>query len=254
MTAATPRHTPDPGAADTLDLSALPRQRLELMVEAGEMVRECHRVLSKTGDNIVGELLRNQGTFYEWMHYPKGDVYDRGSHAQYYYHAHPANLRSGEHGHFHTFLRAKGIPQGIEPVPVPSESRPEGEDGQLSHLVGISMDRAGYPLRLFTTNRWVTGETWYAAEDVIAFLDRFEIDHAQPSWPVNLWVTAMLRLFQPQIIALLRERDAAVVAWQREYPDRNPYEDRRLEITSVAEISVEDQIGRVARALKSRAN
>ncbi|MCH7600783.1 MAG: hypothetical protein IH973_13595, partial [Myxococcales bacterium] len=35
----------------------------------------------------------------EWDHYPKGDIYDHGSHSQYFYHAHPTELRGGEHGH-----------------------------------------------------------------------------------------------------------------------------------------------------------
>lgn len=251
MAAAADIPASEPGPPDAPDLSALPRERLEEMAEAGATILECYRVLRKTGDNVVGELLRGQDAFYEWVHYPKGDVYDRETHSQYYYHAHPANLRGGEHGHFHTFVRIKGIPEGIEPAPVPPESRPKDDNGALSHLVGISMDRAGYPLRLFTTNRWVTGETWYAAPDVIALLDRFEIGHAQPSWPVNLWVTGMVCLFRPLIARLLRERDAAVAAWQREHPERNPYEDRNLEIASVSEISVEDQIARIARALRS---
>jgi hypothetical protein len=66
---------------------------------------ECMRVLPNTGDNIVGELLRDTGTFYEWNYYPDGDVYDPASHAQYCYHAHPQELRSGKQGHFHTFMR-----------------------------------------------------------------------------------------------------------------------------------------------------
>ncbi|HSR70967.1 MAG TPA: hypothetical protein VLL72_01180, partial [Kiloniellales bacterium] len=81
------------------------------MAEAGRAVVEAHRVLARTGDNVVGELLRDHDTFYEWDHYPPGDVYDRESHAQYYYHAHPPEQRfPGEHGHFHTFLRPKGMP------------------------------------------------------------------------------------------------------------------------------------------------
>ena len=47
------------------------------------------------------------------------------------------------------------------------------------------MDSTGLPIRLLSTNRWVTGEAWYRADDVCKLLDLFEIDHAQPSWPVN---------------------------------------------------------------------
>src|SRR3546814_7453899 len=78
------------------------------MAAAGAEAVDVHRVLAKTGDNLVGELLKNNGTFYEWDHYPPGDVYDHETHGQYYYHAHAADQRfDGEHGHFHTFVRSE---------------------------------------------------------------------------------------------------------------------------------------------------
>jgi hypothetical protein len=69
------------------------------------------------------------------------------------------------------------------------------------------MDAYGWPIGLFTTNRWVTNQTWYSAADTIRMLDRFLIDHAYPSWPVNRWISAMFRLFRPQIVELLERRD-----------------------------------------------
>lgn len=220
------------------------------MAEAGREMVEIHRVLAKTGDNVVGELLRGHETFYEWDHYPPGDVYDHETHAQYYYHAHPEDQRfAGEHGHFHTFLRAGGMPSGIAPAPVPNLEMPEDPTEVLSHLVAIAMTKEGLPFRLFTTNRWVTGEVWYRAEDVCRLLGLFKIDHAQPSWPVNRWVTAMIGLFRPQIGVLLDARDAAVSAWAERHPERDVYEDRELEITSYLDISVEDQSRSVAELL-----
>ena len=188
-----------------VDLSVLSRERLGMMLEAGREAVDCHRVLAKTGDNLVGELLKSHETFYEWDHYPPGDVYDRESHSQYYYHAHPQEERTGEHGHFHTFLRPKGMPKGVRPAKLPGFEMPKDRNDRLSHLIGVSMDKHGVPIRLFTTNRWVTGEVWYEAPDVCAMLDRFEIDLAPPSWPVNRWLTAMVRLFRPQIEALIHE-------------------------------------------------
>ncbi|MBZ0324749.1 MAG: hypothetical protein K8F57_00985, partial [Alphaproteobacteria bacterium] len=69
------------------DPTMLTRERLAEMAEAGAEILECYRVLAKTGDNIVGEILRGQGGFVELNHYPDGDVYDSDSGAQYYYHA-----------------------------------------------------------------------------------------------------------------------------------------------------------------------
>jgi hypothetical protein len=228
-------------------LSARTHDELLAMRAAGEEVKECLRVLTKADLNVVGECLRDQGTFYEYDHYPQGDVYDAETHAQYYYHAHRGT--AGEHGHFHTFVRAKGMPSGIVPVAYQgAEPWPKGDE-VLSHLVAVSMDRYGYPIGLFTTNRWVTAENWFVAGDVIRLLDRFVIDHAFPSWPVNRWLTAMMVLFRPNIEALLRERDAALEAWRIKYPDRDAFEDRELEIMSQCRIAIDEQIAAVDQAL-----
>ncbi len=222
--------------------------QLQSMLAAGNEILECYRVLSKAGLNIVGECLKDQGTFYEFDHYPKGDVYDNESHSQFYYHAHRSE--AGEHGHFHLFQRAKGMPAGIQCVEYDGdEVWPSGDDA-LSHLVAISMDRYGYPTDLFTVNRWVTGETWYCSDDVIRMLDVFEIDHAYPSWPVNRWVTAMVRLFRPTIEVMIGEREASVKAWKHKHPSVDVYEDRELELTGMIPISVESQIEAIRAVLE----
>jgi hypothetical protein len=235
-----------------IDFSALSRDRLEAMAAAGRDAVECHRALAQTGDNIVGDLLRDVETFYEWNHYPDGDVYDPQSHGQYYYHTHPQELRGGEHGHFHVFMRPKGMPAGVSPAPVADFEEPADKNDLLSHLVGISMDEFGVPIRIFTTNRWVTGEVWYNSDDVCRMVDLFIIDHTRPSWPVNRWVSAMICLFQPQIVQLLGARDKIVTQWEANHPGINVYEDRELEITSAVPISLDDQLARVIRALKAK--
>jgi hypothetical protein len=231
-----------------LDLTRLNDDRLNEMLSAGEDVMECYRVLKKAGLNVVGEVLKGQVQFYELNHYPPGDVYDRDTHSQYYYHAH----RSGEHGHFHTFLRQAGMPAGIAPVPeAATRDWPKGSDAQ-SHIIAVSMDRYGYPIGLFTTNRWVTGETWYSAENVCAMLDHFGIDHAYPSWPTNRWLTGTIRLFRPQIEALLHERDTGLMGWAAEHPDRDAFEDRELEILSETSIDVDAQMKAVRAEMARR--
>jgi hypothetical protein len=231
-------------------LGDLSTERLESMLAAGEEIRECYRVLNKVSANIVGELLKGQGTFYELDHYPKGDVFDRETYSQYYYHAHRSEV--GEHGHFHCFLRAGGMPEGARPVAYDGkEPWPTGADA-LSHLVAVTMDKHGYPTGLFATNRWVTAEAWYAADDAVAMLDRFLIDHAWPSWPVNRWISAMFRLFRPQMEALLRQRDEVVAAWTAQHPGEDVFEDRNLEITGYIEISVDRQLRAVRDALGAR--
>lgn len=235
-----------------VDLTTLSTEELEQMRDAGELVRECYRVLAKTGDNVVGEILKGEETFYEWNHYPDGDVYDGVTHSQFYYHAHEAGDRPGEHGHFHTFLRPDGMPPGIAPAPVDDYEPPEDPDDALSHIVAISMDPKGFPIKLFTTNRWVTDEIWYTAPDVCRLLYCFDIDHTQPSWPVNIWITNMLILFRPHIKEMIYARDAAIEARRKAHPDSNVFEDRELEVTSEMPVDVDEQLVKVQQALADR--
>lgn len=221
-------------------------ERLTSLAAAQE-VRRCQRALAKAGLNVVGELLKGHDGFYEMNHYPDGDVYDRDSHAQYYYHAH----REGgmEHGHFHTFLRAQGIAPQLQPLPAPEASEPwPSGDEAIAHLIAVSMDAWGQPVGLFACNRWVTGETWYRAEAVQQMLPAFSIDHAYPSWPTNLWLTALLQLFRPHIQALLEHRDRVIDAWRTAHPGQDVFEDRALEITGYLPISVDAWVEALSRA------
>ncbi|MBK8508608.1 MAG: hypothetical protein IPL51_08090 [Candidatus Competibacteraceae bacterium] len=239
MTAATPT------CVDAPDLQRLSPEQRDAMRAAGRELRECQRVLEKAGLNVVGELLKGQGDFVELEHYPRDDVFDAETHGQYYYHAH----RGGEleHGHFHTFLRADGMPEGVAPLddPQASEPWPQGDEA-LCHLVAVAMDAWGDPIGLFCVNRWVTDETWTPAEAVIAMLDRFAIDHAFPNWAVNRWLTALLRLYRPHIEALIRHRDQVIAAWRRTYPDRDALEDRALEITGYLPIKFDALLAQLA--------
>lgn len=224
--------------------------QLEAMLEAGWIVLECQAALARTGDNIVGELLPKEETFYEFAHCPPGDVFDNETHSQFYYHAH----REGEHGHFHIFMREQGMPKNCRPARQSKADYMKERVDRLSHLVAISMDRRGNPISLFTTNRWVTAENWYRAKDVSRMVECFSIDHAKPSWPVNRWITAMLRLFQPQIKDILQGRDAVVAKWQANHPDEDVFEDRNLDLPSAVEISIGEQIHALETAVQERSS
>ncbi len=227
------------------DLAKLPRDELEHMAAAGQAALACLRSLSAAGKSVVSEAIGGAECSYEWQHYPEGDM----------------------------FLRPLGMPAGVRPLMLPELAIPDapaqpqgpvlpparqpnqGEDNdKLSHLVAISMDACGLPVRLFTTNRWVTGETWYGAEDVMRMLDRFAVDRGAPSRPLNGWITDMFTLFRPQMRALLAARDAAIMSWRRRHRGKiHVFEDRRLEVTSAAEIDIEDQVQRVEAALRRAA-
>jgi hypothetical protein len=234
-------------------LNGISKAELDAMAAAGDVIAECQQSLAAAGSNVIAELLKDSSDFFEWDHYPPGDVYDWNSHAQYYYHAHPPENRrdlvAEEHGHFHTFLRKRGMPPGMMPVPRADFQAPADPDDLLAHFVAISMDRSGLPIRLFTTNRWVTGETWYAADDVIAMLPRFKVDEKNRAREVNVWISAMLCLFRPDVARLLQRRDETIAVRAAERPGVDVYEDRSLEVLSFMDISIADRVSAIARAM-----
>lgn len=235
---------------------------------AAAVIRGCRSELAARESNIAREAVGGSGEIEAWRHYPPSDGYDLISHAQYFFHQHgEADGRSDERGHFHLFLRAEGMPAGTQPLllpeaaiakehlPTPPQAAPSkrGARDEVSHLIAIAVDAAGEPVRLFTTNRWVTGETWYRAEDVIRMLDRFSLDAAEPASFVNFWLTAMVRLYQPEIAMLLRERDRAVMDPIRQRRRVDVFEDPRFEITSSSEIDLEARLAAVDRLTAERA-
>jgi len=189
-------------------------------------------------------------------HYPTGEIWDQITHAQYFFHAHPEGDRhDDEVGHFHTFLGQGGMPRGLLPLVLPEMAlapltlpvkekggvsmthRSARDRGVFSHLIGISVDALGTPLSLFTTNRWVTGETWYRAEDVVRLLDRFAFAEPSPTALADRWLVAVLRLLRRPIVELIQERDAAVMDWRRRRSRQSHvFDDRRLEVTSEREV------------------
>ena len=225
-----------------LDFQSLTPLLLEEMAAAGRDFLDCQKSLRERGLTITDEF--SERRLYPFDHYPRGDVYDPVSCSQYYFHFH----REGEHGHFHTFLRPKGMPADIQPAD-PMDQRPPGDNDALSHLVAIAIDAQGQPDMLFTTNRWVTAETWYKADDVKRMLPCFHVSHDRPSDLLNRWVTALVTLFQPQIERLLDERDATIARYSHRLPGIPVFDDRELEVTSQMSIDVPWQIGQVQQTL-----
>lgn len=236
------------------------RADIERMASAAATIRDCRQELAARNTNLLGEMMPGGAAICEWRRYPEGEVYDPKNHAQYFFHVHDGSGRQArERGHFHTFLRAEGFPLGLAPLllpelavanvaPPPPQAAPfkRGTRDEVSHLIAIAIDSRGEPIRLFTTNRWVTGETWYRAEDVTQMLDRFIITEAAPSKLLNRWITAMIQLFRPQIAALLRDRDETVMGWRRRRRT-HVFEDPRLEVTSSLDIVLDAQLNLVDR-------
>jgi hypothetical protein len=144
-------------------------------------------------------------------------------------------------------MRAGGIPAGLTPI-----SRPDRAEDVYAHLVAVSVDAHGLPVRLFTTSPWTTGEALFAAGDVIRMLDGFELEDARPERPANRWLALVLRLFRPQIEQLLHERDAVIERLGIGPAIHDRRHDRGFEVLSEAAVDLDEQIEAVRAQLAGR--
>ncbi|MBC7951956.1 MAG: hypothetical protein H7Z12_09105 [Rhodospirillaceae bacterium] len=210
-----------------LDPSLLSRGALTAMAAAGDEIVALEADMRARGTSPRA-LLLGPGEPTEFRHYPAGDSYDFGSHSQFYFHVHRAN----EHGHIHTFLRPLGMPPGVEPVVS------AGSVDAPCHLIAVGLNGHGFASELFTTNRWVTGESWYAADDVAMILPRFHMGGEGGAGLAGRWLTALLALFRPLVVSLVEQRDETVAAWSLAHPGTDPLADAGLELTSRATIDL----------------
>jgi hypothetical protein len=215
-----------------------PREQLERVLPAGERALALQAAMAAAGDT-PGSLLTEGAQAASFTHYPQGDVYDFASHAQFYYHVH----RGGEHGHIHLFQRPKGMPAGLAPAV------PGGDPDGPCHLVAVGFGADGWAAELFTTNRWVTGEDWYAADAVKAMLAGFRVAARGELAPVAAWLTALVGFYWPLIERLVEARDAGVAGWSRAHPLTDPLDDGALEITSRLAIDLPGHVAAARRLL-----
>lgn len=179
---------------------------------------------AQAGNSLALAAMAGAAQCIELAHYPRLDVVDTHHGTRFYYHAHASRRRpDDEHGHFHLFA------QGCQP-------------GDYAHLAGISLDARGQPIRLFTTNRWVTGEAWRQAAGVELALARFAVHTRGRMAPVARWLTAMVRLFLPQLVQLVRRRDAVMARRSARQGWEVLCEDRRLDVVTESRISLSRRI------------
>jgi len=124
--------------------------------------------------------------------YPEGLLQFNETGWRAYYHCHANkddinHLFEEEHGHFHLFVRHTEHPES------------------WSHVVALSMDDMGQPLRWFMVNHWVTGETWLTAPLLSAQLH--DIPLTEQNTLLEQWLLSMLALYKDDINALLVLRD-----------------------------------------------
>lgn len=166
---------------------------------------------AQAGTTLAHAALAGAGTFQTMRHYPQRDVVDAGAGTRFYYHAHRAGVP--EHGHFHLFAHGR---------------RPD----DFMHLVALSLDQRGQPLRWFTTNRWVTAGRWRPADQVWPALRRYRVRTHGRLAPVAGWLTAMVALFADDLMALLQERDRLLAPSLERREAEAVFEDRSIDVLS----------------------
>jgi hypothetical protein len=194
------------------------------------------------GKNILHYTLNGETRHLSMSHYPDDDRIDTNTGGQYYYHCHRENYETEEQGHFHCFFRYQQIPKRIKPTPLSDWDK--FIKNPMTHLVGISMNTLGQPIRLFAVNRWVTSEIWYGAHHTPYFIRNFKMSKQDnPYWQVlDQWIEGMLHLFLPQISWLNHQRDRTLLDYQAKNMETSPYDCESLEEIAEIKINVSEQI------------
>ena len=163
----------------------------QAMAAAARQLMAVQASYASSGTPLCQAALCGARDFVEWAHYPANDCTDADSGFEFYYHAHTRDeMSAGEHGHFHVFRRDAG------------------KADKFFHVIGISLDAKGLPIKLFTTNAWVTGEAMVPAATVAKAAQQFSVKAHGRAAPIARWVTALMQLYGMEIAELARQRDA----------------------------------------------
>ena len=218
--------------------------------EAAERVMAVQIRYARQGIGLAQVAMAGATTLEPWRHYPRGDVIDRHNASQFYYHAHGSSrCPAAEHGHFHLFARESAPDACASPAELAGGQSvaPARDPAQrFVHLVALSLDARGLPLRWFVTNRWVTGGRWADAASVIAALARFAPQAHGRMAPVCEWVSAMTVLYGQTIAALLRRRDALVDRRLAHASPESFFEDRSVDVITETRISLGHRLADLA--------
>jgi hypothetical protein len=198
-------------------------------LSAAEEILSVQLRYAQSGSSMIHALMNGSKSMLELEHFPRHDIVDERNNTRMYYHAHALHRKAAhEHGHFHLF------------------SHGHAKAGHV-HLVGISLDAVGQPIRLFTTNQWVTGETWMDASAMEEVLVNFEVKTGGRLSPVARWATAMVRLYLPEIVQLIRERDLMISRKSESVKMDVLFKDKRLDVVTQKRINLSQKIQQLGR-------
>ncbi len=198
-------------------------QQLERLEQAALDAVQIPLRMAQAGRSMAELALCGAARFEPWRHYPAGDARDRDHGTQFYFHAHEFPRSADEHGHFHLFLR-------------------DVDSGGFHHLIALAIDPVGRPLRWFSTNEWVTGETLVGAATLGPALHDFSLRQRGRLAPLARWLQGLVRLYADEIEQVLRERDARLQHEATILPLPSVLQDRQLDVLSQFEIDLPQRI------------
>jgi hypothetical protein len=188
--------------------------------------------LASAGLPLMRRVVEDDADFRVWDHFPKDDAVDPTHGTRWFYHAHvPKPTWPHEHGHFHLFLERRHF-AARRAIAGPCE--PDSDKPELVHVIALSIDQQGLPIRLFTTNRWATDEWLYPAGEILDRLPAFDLSAATGDPLVNHWLSAAVAAYGPEIYVALRDRDQAIAGRTSEF-----FESRDHEMLSRVEIDLD---------------
>lgn len=189
-----------------------------IRLEAAQQAWNVQMHYARQGKTLSEVALAGASRFEEYRHYPKRDATDSVSGYQFYYHTHhDVDAQQGNHGHFHLFKTLK--------------------NKSFVHLGAIAMSPQGLPVRIFTTNRWVTGEVWKDAETVLRHLRSFDVAVSGRLQPVARWLQSVTQLLDHEFTQLLYQRDERMAKLLNKAIANDIWEDRTLHVMSSIKIN-----------------
>ncbi len=231
-------HLSFPPARIAASLRALDVSRRGRAQRAASTLVECLRRFVDAGQVPLAAAVGDADAPQVWQHYQPdaaSGIDSRPGVLHYYYHSHASpGATPAEHGHFHLFAQLGNDAAGI---------------AHFTHLVAIGVDARGMPCRLFTTNCWVTGESWLPARRVLALVEQIAAAPAVRGDLVGRWLRAQLSVFAPQITGLVRHRDRRMATRRRGGRRPGLLHDRRLHVVSQCQVSFERQLAAIDRII-----
>lgn len=194
----------------------------QALVVAARQIMAVQASYADRGIPLCQAALCGARNFVEWVHYPANDCTDARSGFEFYYHAHARDeMSADEHGHFHVFRRDAS------------------KAGKFFHVIGISLDAKGFPIKLFTTNTWVTGESMATAAGVAKAAQQYAVQARGRVAPIARWLTSLVQLYASEIAELARKRDEKLSRLANAgQPKKKILQDRRVRVLSQRRVNL----------------